>query len=59
MDEVANNYFRKSSLRRFGSFRLGLACDSTATTGHPNNALNAAHFVRWTVKSCAFACPLA
>ena len=25
----------------------------------PNNALNLAHFVRWTVKSCAFACPLA
>ena len=25
----------------------------------PNNALNVAHFVRWTVKSCAFFCPLA
>ncbi len=26
---------------------------------YPNNALNFAHYVRWTVKRYAFACPLA
>ena len=59
MERVANNSFSPLPLRRVSTFRLGLACGSEATTSRPNNALNAARFTRWTVKSCAFACPLA
>jgi hypothetical protein len=43
---------------------LAVRCKSAAIRAQalasmPNIALNVAHFVRWTVKRCAFACPLA